>query len=472
MLSNIEEGAKKLSKFGLTPYEAKVYIASVTLGTAPASSISKLAAIRREEVYRTLPKLEKAGLVHRIMGRPVKVKAVPLKDGLEILIKRREAEAKREISELNRRMKEFLTLFGTESRSLQLAEEETHFTLISEKESVNATINLLIKKTTTSIDVVDSSNSIIRFVLTYAENLAAAAERGVGIRILTECPDDESKIPETFGKHIPNNSFTLRYVTDIPSRYVLFDRNQVMITTSAEECLSESKCLWTNEFSMVGLINRDFEDLYSRSTDWEKFSLSSSEKLNRILERLKPRDHVVFFYDSVEAKHNTLFDYINRGLVQSQAAAYVCSEETPGEIRKAMKEYGIDVESYERDGALSILNYTDVYISDGKFSLVDTMTSWEAFYEEAISQGFKGLRVTGEMSCFFKHSLVEELIEYEKALHTILDIPMTAICAYNSQILAGIEKPIDVYSELVKAHGKVLFAGKDNMIGKLEVRKA
>ncbi len=471
-MSSIEEGAKQLSKFGLTPYEAKVYIASVTLGTASASSISKLAAIRREEVYRTLPKLEKSGLVQRVMGRPVKVKALPLKDGLEILIKRKEAEAKKEISDLNKRMEEFLALYGTESRSLQLAEEETHFTLISEKESVNARITLLIKKAATSIDVVDSSDSMIRFALTYAESLAAAAERGVGIRLLTECPDDESKIPTTLGKHIPSNSFILRYVTGIPSRYVLFDGSQVMITTSAEGTLSESKCLWTNDFSMVGLISRDFEDLYSRSTDWEKFSLSSSEKLNRILERLKPRDHVVFFYDSIEAKHTTLFDYISQGLQQGQAAAYVCSEETPSEIKKAMKAYGIDVERYEQTGALSILNYTDVYIANGRFSLVDTMTSWEAFYDNAISHGFKGLRVTGEMSCFFKHSLVDELIEYEKALHTILDIPMTAICAYNSEILAEVERPIDVYSELVKAHGKVLFAGKDNMVGKLEIRKA
>jgi hypothetical protein len=69
-----------------------------------------------------------------------------------------------------------------------------------------------------------------------------------------------------------------------------------------------------------------------------------------------------------------------------------------------------------------------------------------------------------------KHALVDELIEYEKALHTILDIPLTAICAYNSETLASVENPIDVYSELVKAHGKVLFASKDATIGKVEMR--
>jgi hypothetical protein len=327
-------------------------------------------------------------------------------------------------------------------------------------------------RTRTSIDIVDSSHNIIRFVLNYAENLKTAADRGVGIRFLTECPDDENKIPETLSRHVPDNTFNLRYVTDIPSSYILYDGKQVMITTTAEGTISESKCLWTDDLSMVGLINRDFEDLYSRSTDWKEFSLSPAEKLHRILERLEPRDHVVLFYDSEEAKQNTLFDYIKQGLEIGQAAIYICSEETPEEIRIAMSEFSIDVEKYVQTGALSIINYSDFYIKDGKFSIVDVMNSWDNLYEDAISNGFDGLRVTGEMSCFFKHSLVEELIEYEKALHTILDIPITAICAYNSEILADIENPIDVYSELVKAHGKVLFAGKDNLIGKLEVRKA
>jgi hypothetical protein len=68
--------------------------------------------------------------------------------------------------------------------------------------------------------------------------------------------------------------------------------------------------------------------------------------------------------------------------------------------------------------------------------------------------------------------MIPELIQYEQALHTFLDIPMTAICAYSADMLARIDNPIDVYSELVKAHGKVLFAGKDSIMGRIEIRKA
>ncbi|MHA1943640.1 MAG: helix-turn-helix domain-containing protein, partial [Candidatus Thorarchaeota archaeon] len=53
-LSNLDDSIKTLSDFGLTPYEAKIYITIVKLGLTTASKIAKVAEIRREEVYRTL----------------------------------------------------------------------------------------------------------------------------------------------------------------------------------------------------------------------------------------------------------------------------------------------------------------------------------------------------------------------------------------------------------------------------------
>ncbi|NHJ12389.1 MAG: hypothetical protein EAX95_01880 [Candidatus Thorarchaeota archaeon] len=471
-LSQIEEGARKLSEFGLTPYEARVYLAAVKLGTASASKISKVASIRREEVYRTLPKLEKSGLVDRILGRPVRVRAIPLEEGLSMLIRRKEDEAKGELARLQAKKQELITNFNSVSVPTEIEKEGSHFTLLVERDAVAARVNTLIETSESGIDVVDSSDNIIRFVMKYSDALRGAANRKVRVRLITECPDDENKIPAALSKHVPNNSFALRYVEQIPSRYIIFDGNEVMITTSAEGTMTENKCLWTDDTSMVSLIYRDYEELYGESLDWKDFQLSSSQKMNRIINRLKPRDHVILVYDSVEAKRRTLFYYVEQGLSRGEAAKYVCAEETPEEVRHFMKAYGIDVSKYEESGALSILDYSDLYIKNGKFSIVDVMNSWEEYYHEALAKGFNGLRVTGEMSCFIDHSLVDELVEYEKALHTILDIPIIAICAYNSNSLANLDNPIDIYSELVKAHGKVLFAGIDNSVGKIEIRAA
>jgi sugar-specific transcriptional regulator TrmB len=471
-LSAFEDSARKLSEFGLTPYEAKVYLAAVKLGPTSASRVSKLAEIRREEVYRTLPKLEKAGLIDRILGRPVKIKAMPIEEALSFLISRKEEQAKQEISNLHSMRENILDSLETEPEERDFDEEMHHFTLISEKDAVSARTSALISNARTSIDIVDSGADIVRFILNYADALENTNKRVVEVRILTVCPDKEETIPEALQKHVPNNSFDLRYVETLPSRYVMVDGKQALITTTPDGTLSDLKCLWTDDPSLVGLIQRDFEEQYAKSISWKDFRLSPSEKMTRIVKHLRPRDHVILMYDSLEGKRNTLFSYLRYGLENGEAVKYVCSEESPRDIRIAMQKFGIPVNEHEKTGALDIMNYTDIYIKDGKFSVLDIMDAWDNYYSSALAEGFKGLRVTGEMSCFIEHSLVDELIEYEKALHTILDIPLTAICAYNSETLARIENPLDVYSELVKAHGKVLFAGKDSTVGKVEMRKA
>jgi len=473
VVSHLDEGAKMLSDFGLTPYEAKVYLAIVRLGPTSASKISKLAGVRREEVYRTLPKLEKAGLVDRVLGRPVKVRALPVEDALSVLIDRKKDELDKAVTELSAKKERFLRAFKSDIQSTSSQENGSHFVLISEKEAISRRTATLTGSAKKNIDLADSSESVIRFVINYADALKKASGRGVRFRILTDCPDNEDAVPKALENSMPRSSFALGYLDGITSRYAIFDGREAMITTSAEGGLAESSTLWTDDASLVALMQRGFEDQLRSASDWRTFHYTPAEKMTRVLTGLKPRDHAILVYNSPEVKREALFTYIRYGLDRGEAAKYVCSEETPSEIREGMRRFGVNVEEYERSGALDILPYTSVYIKDGKFTLPEVMNSWGKYYKEAMAMGFKGLRVTGEMSCFIQHRLVKELLEYERALHTTLDIPMTAICAYNSEALGSIDNPIDVYSELVKAHGKLLFAGRDSRTSeRTEIRRA
>jgi sugar-specific transcriptional regulator TrmB len=468
-LEALEDSAKLLSDFGLTYYEAKIYLTAIQIGVTTASKIAKQANIRREEVYRTIPKLERLGLVERILGRPVTVKALPLHEGIDALFQMKEEESSQELKELVSKKKEFLEKSTKIFQDQQTNEEQSHFVLISEKDVLSRKVASSITNATKSVDFVDSFENAFRFILSHGNDLRIAKKKNVDVRILTECPEEIGLIPEYLRKQIPRNSFTVRYSESIPSRYILFDEKQSMITTSAGNTFSEGKCLWTNDPSLVGIIHRDFEEQFRESLDWRELSVAPPQKLIRILNRLRPRDHVILFYDSPNSKHTTLFAYFEDGLNRGEAAAYVCSEESPDKIRNAMIDYGINVKKYEKRGALQIFNYTDIYIKNGEFKIDDVTATWNNLYSDALSRGFKGLRVAGETSCFFKHGLVQDLLNYEKALHSILEVPMTAICAYNADILSDIENPIEIYSELVKAHGKVLFSG-ENQIGKIEVR--
>ncbi|MGY5875402.1 MAG: MEDS domain-containing protein [Candidatus Thorarchaeota archaeon] len=470
LISELEAGSKILTEFGLTPYQSMVYLAIVKLGLTTASRVSKLTGVRREEVYRTLPKLEEAGLVERVLGRPVKVRALSVEDALSILIKKKKEAAEKEISDLTSKKDELLGSLNDFVSPAELDEDQAHFVLTSDKDSVIVRTLSAVSNAKREIDIVDSSHNILRFILTYTEPLANMQTKGVVVRILSDCPDDPVFIPSTLEEHFPGNEILLRYSEDVSAGYILIDQKEAIITTSIGGVKSDSRRLWTDDSSLVSILYRDFDEQFHSSTEWQSYTKSSELKMARILKDLKPREHVILVYNTLEAKRDTLFSYIQGALENGEAARYVCSEESTDSIRKAMIEYGIDVQANEATGALGILDYTDIYIKDGTFSIDDVMDTWTDLYNKIIDDGFSGMRVTGEMNCFLEHQLLDELIEYEQALHTVLDIPMIAICAYNAQKLQEINNPINIYYELVKAHGRTLYVDRDNQIGEIEIR--
>lgn len=179
---------------------------------------------------------------------------------------------------------------------------------------------------------------------------------------------------------------------------------------------------------------------------------------------MRPKDHVILFYADYRDKHEVLFTYLRAGLEAGEAAIYVAADESPDKIRQAMRRFGLNVDYYERILALKIADYRQWYIIEGEFDIPRTISLWEKSLDEAAANGFKSLRVAGEMACFFKHDMVNELVEYERALHRVLKIPLAAICAYDDAVVlrgAEEERYLRLYLDLIMAHSTILFVGPE-----------
>lgn len=192
---------------------------------------------------------------------------------------------------------------------------------------------------------------------------------------------------------------------------------------------------------------------------------------NQVLEfvrKMKPRDHVVLFYTSPQDKNEVLFTYLKAGLEHKEAAAYVASQQSSEETKQAMRNFGIDVDKYEQKGALYVMDYRDWYMVGGKFDPLRTLQKWKDLLAESKKKGFKGLRVTGEMACFFENKMTKELLEYEKSLHRTLELPMTAICAYDQQTVAetGSVEAFKVMFDILAAHSTALVMGPTTVMVK------
>jgi hypothetical protein len=176
------------------------------------------------------------------------------------------------------------------------------------------------------------------------------------------------------------------------------------------------------------------------------------------------KDHAILFYENRDDKRDILFTYLKAGLDAGEAAIYVASDEPTHDVARAMEEFGLNVDQYQKKHALRIVDYREWYIIEGEFNVSRVFSQWQRSLREALDGGFKGLRVAGEMSCFFRHHMLNELVVYERALHRELEVPMEAICAYDdSVVLRGIEEDryLRLYLDLIAAHGTILFVGPE-----------
>ena len=107
-----EKNAEILLDSGLTGNQAKVYFATARLRLASVAQISKASKVRREDVYRIMPKLEKLGLVEKLLGTPTKIRTTPVEEALSILIKHEEDTSSERVSTLKTETKTFLKHFA------------------------------------------------------------------------------------------------------------------------------------------------------------------------------------------------------------------------------------------------------------------------------------------------------------------------------------------------------------------------
>jgi hypothetical protein len=184
------------------------------------------------------------------------------------------------------------------------------------------------------------------------------------------------------------------------------------------------------------------------------------DEILQFARQMKPRDHVIMFHSSSEDKHQVLFTYLKAGLDQGETAAYIASEETPDQIRKAMMRFGIYVDDLERRRALRVIDWRDWHFVGGKFSIAENIERWKRLHDEVVDEGLKGLRVTSETGGFFRERMVRELVEYDRALHRVLELPMTAVCAYDSGFVTN-ERAGELYLDLIKAHNNVIIVGPE-----------
>lgn len=165
-------------------------------------------------------------------------------------------------------------------------------------------------------------------------------------------------------------------------------------------------------------------------------------------EELGLGDHVAFFFKNNAERLAFVIPYIIAGLQNRERCVYTVDENTVPEILAEFKKAGIDIDATTANGALSVVTKHDTYLRHGIFDPEKMITDLDRDVRLALQNGFKGLRVTGEMSWALDlPSALSRLCEYEHELYHHWPEQLAGLCQYNESLF-----PSDVIDKMAECH--------------------
>jgi sugar-specific transcriptional regulator TrmB len=233
-----------------------VYLAILKLKITTVGHIAKFSRVRREEIYRILPALEKIGLIEKILGKPTEIRVTPIKDALTFLLEEEKKKSDERLSGLRGTIKKL----SLKDWKQPPPEEESIYILIAEKTPILAKTSGLIRDSKKEVALISDKATMTLIMSQFTDELKHAIKNGAQIRLILEGDHTtDILIRENVKKLIDGASVHVKFHRKPLNHFIMSDDAEAVITGSTESGLGESPCLWTNNSNLIGVLRTGFE---------------------------------------------------------------------------------------------------------------------------------------------------------------------------------------------------------------------
>jgi sugar-specific transcriptional regulator TrmB len=257
------EEIKTLTDLGLTLVQARVYLALARFGVSKIAVLAKASDVARPDVYRTLTRLYEMGLVEKLVEAPVQFKALPIEEGIKVLLTKKQAEFENLKSQTDSLLNSF------KKKNVQNDSASDQFILIPQKEAVIKRISQAIDNSQYKVNVVISWKRFVHGVGdVFLESAQKASERNIDYRFIVEkAPSEEVN---QSGNKLWNiyPSFQARFLSHTPKTvFGIYDSRELFVIVDPKSDIPGSPALWTNNSSLISLVQDYFDMLWETATE-------------------------------------------------------------------------------------------------------------------------------------------------------------------------------------------------------------
>jgi len=160
------------------------------------------------------------------------------------------------------------------------------------------------------------------------------------------------------------------------------------------------------------------------------------------------------FYQSQDDLINLLAEYFKPGIENGERGIWVTSGGSVEEKARNILNQKLASSGKKQDcSQIEFIRYSDWYLQDGTFRPQQVLKSWIDRTEMALNQGYRGLRVTGDL-CWLDATDWQTLMGYESDVNGLITgMNLMAICSYPLEKLHA-SRMLDVISRHQVGLGK------------------
>ncbi len=256
---SLEKIQLKLSSFGLTINQCKVYIYLGKYGSRTAPDVSKVLKLPRTETYKLLAALQNKGVVSASFQHPIQFSAIPLMDAIHSLIN----TEKERIKKLESQKSELSKLWDNIPQFHNEVEkkDDDKFQILQGENQIHSKINDMIVNSKNELLIIGNEKDFLKF---YQANFLEPLDKSpVELKVLTNSSD---KTLYVFDEMDRTNVKKLPTSINGNLCFVVKDDDEVLFYMKNYESGKEKvTALWTNSTTMIYSKKLLFSTLWSKS---------------------------------------------------------------------------------------------------------------------------------------------------------------------------------------------------------------
>ena len=256
----LDKESELLRAWGLTILQANVYLSLIRLNdNISAGTLSSLLKMPRTDVYRVLNELQDEGFVEKIIDKPLKFKAVPLRQAFLIMEERRTEKT----TELQMKARELIRLM--EANRHGNMGQEGQFKIIPRGQALLFRVKKEINNSKKQIDLIFNWKAFPKALYLISDQIEHALTRNVIVRCIVDRPEDAEwhGNEQLFMKYKSLNVRVTPY--SAKTRIGIYDGKKVLIAAYLTAEAGGATALSSTNKGLIDIVQSYFDSLWEKA---------------------------------------------------------------------------------------------------------------------------------------------------------------------------------------------------------------